>query len=129
VERLKMSFVAEPQAVPAARNALTALDGSIAGDARHKLHLLVSEVLSNAVVHGSRRPTDSIALRVGLETGTIRVQVRDRGSGLAEMPRMRRGELRAQGWGLFLVDQLADRWGVGDGGTNELWFELDAGDC
>jgi anti-sigma regulatory factor (Ser/Thr protein kinase) len=124
-----MSFVAEPQAVPAARNALTALDGFIAEDARDKLHLLVSEVLSNAVVHGSRRPTDSIAMRVGLATGTIRVQVKDRGPGLAEMPRMRRGELRAQGWGLFLVDKLADRWGVGGVGANELWFELDAGYC
>ena len=33
---------------------------------------------------------------------------------------------RASGWGLFLVDELADRWGVepADPGTL-IWFEID----
>ena len=28
------------------------------------------------------------------------------------------------GWGLFLVEQLADAWGVGDGGKG-VWFEIE----
>ena len=125
-ERLNMSFVAEPQAVPAARSALSALDGTIDEEARGRLRLLVSELLSNAVMHGSARPTDSIAMRVCVAAGKISVQVRDRGPGLAGRARTRRGELRSDGWGLFLLDQLADRWGVRSGHGGEMWFELDA---
>jgi len=125
VERLNLRFVAEPQAVRAARNTLSVFDGLIDEETRRKLRLLVSELLANAVVHGSRRPTDSIAMRVGMSGGRICVQVRDRGPGFSRQPRRRRGELRAEGWGLFLVDHLADRWGVRSRPANELWFELD----
>jgi anti-sigma regulatory factor (Ser/Thr protein kinase) len=125
VERLKMSFVAEPQAVRAARNALSVFDGLIDEETRSTLRLLVSELLANAVVHGSRRPTDPIAMRVGLPAGKICVQVRDRGPGLGRVLCQRPGELRPDGWGLFLVDHLADRWGVRSRPANELWFELD----
>src|SRR5688500_1274828 len=112
MDRLNMTFVAEPQAVPAARNALSALDGFIDEDVRGTLRLLVTELLANAVLHGSKRPTDSIAMRVSLAADRIRVKVRDRGPGLGRKPKARRGQLRSEGWGLYLVDQLADRWGV-----------------
>jgi len=124
-QRLSHTFVAEPQAVPAARHSLGALDGLIDEVAREKLGLLVSELVANAVTHGSRRPTDSILLRIWVAADTIRVQVKDRGLGLVKRPKLRRGELRAEGWGLFLLDRLADRWGVRSGTANELWFELD----
>ena len=29
------------------------------------------------------------------------------------------------GWGLYLVDQLADRWGVNRGKLTRVWFEID----
>ena len=34
---------------------------------------------------------------------------------------------RASGWGLYLVDELADRWGMDRGkrGGTRIWFELD----
>jgi anti-sigma regulatory factor (Ser/Thr protein kinase) len=32
------------------------------------------------------------------------------------------------GWGLFLVERLADRWGVNhDGRSTKVWFELRRG--
>lgn len=126
MERLNRSFVAEPQAVPAARDALGALDGLIDEGTREDLRLLVSEILANAVVHGSRRPTDSIAMRVSIAPAGIHVEVRDRGPGFAREPRGHGGELRAEGWGLFLLDRLADRWGVRSSTDNEVWFELDS---
>jgi hypothetical protein len=30
------------------------------------------------------------------------------------------------GRGLYLLDQIADRWGVGNPGSNCVWFEIDA---
>jgi hypothetical protein len=29
------------------------------------------------------------------------------------------------GWGLYLVDQLADRWGILSRGPTTVWFEMD----
>jgi len=34
--------------------------------------------------------------------------------------------LRASGWGLVLVEELADRWGVDRAPTTLVWFEMDA---
>ena len=28
-------------------------------------------------------------------------------------------------WGLYLVDQLADRWGVSNSDGTSVWFEID----
>ncbi len=32
---------------------------------------------------------------------------------------------RESGWGLFILDRLADRWGVDGGGESSVWFEID----
>ena len=29
------------------------------------------------------------------------------------------------GWGLYLVEQVANRWGVVDDGSIHVWFEID----
>jgi anti-sigma regulatory factor (Ser/Thr protein kinase) len=125
-ERLNQRFVAEPHAVTAARHSVEALSGVVDQAAGDKLALLVSELVANAVRHGSRRPTDPITVRIWTSPGTVRVQVSDRGSGLGRIPRPRPGELRVRGWGLFLVAQIADRWGKRSGARTDVWFELDA---
>ena len=38
------------------------------------------------------------------------------------------GSASASGWGLFLVDRIADRWGaVQMDGETRVWFELSPG--
>jgi len=32
---------------------------------------------------------------------------------------------RQSGWGLFLVDRMADRWGVDRSEGTRVWFELE----
>ena len=67
-------------------------------------------------------------VRVGVELTTIcvRVAVQDEGNGF-EAPRRRRGDgtLDTSGWGLFLVDCLADRWGIDRHDGTSVWFEID----
>jgi hypothetical protein len=50
------------------------------------------------------------------------VDVTDHGDGFAAPAAPTPG--RASGWGLFMVDRLADRWGVDTEGTTRVWFEL-----
>jgi hypothetical protein len=33
--------------------------------------------------------------------------------------------LRASGWGLVLVEELADRWGIDHDPRTRVWFEMD----
>ncbi|MFF8034169.1 MULTISPECIES: ATP-binding protein [unclassified Streptomyces] len=82
--------------------------------------LLVSELVGNAVRHTGARV---FGLRMQRRRGWIRVEVRDPSRGLPCL--MPVHDLDVSGRGLFLVDELADRWGVdllARGKTT--WFEM-----
>lgn len=82
--------------------------------------LLVSEIVTNAVVHGE----GEIVLRARLDQGRLFAEVTDQGHGFTwTVPDSDRE--RTQGWGLMLVAGEANRWGV-DGVTTHVWFELNA---
>ncbi|MER5490581.1 ATP-binding protein [Streptomyces sp. NPDC002454] len=86
--------------------------------------LLVSELVGNAVRHTGAR---NFGLRMARRRGWLRVEVRDPSRALP--CRMPVGEWDVSGRGLFLVDKLADRWGVdllARGKTT--WFEMRVAD-
>jgi anti-sigma regulatory factor (Ser/Thr protein kinase) len=83
--------------------------------------LLVSEVVTNSVVHGG--PPIIVAVDCESTTG-LRVRVRD---GNSALPKPRVAELWEEGGrGLSLLERLSADWGVdpepGDG--KEVWFVL-----
>ncbi|MDH2410287.1 ATP-binding protein [Streptomyces fenghuangensis] len=92
------------------------------------LVLLVSELVTNAVVHTGRPAVLRMLLSGRLVTGggTVRIEVADTSS---SPPRRRRTEGDATGGrGLELVVGLADRWGWLQEGTGKrIWCELDRG--
>ncbi|MFJ8072369.1 ATP-binding protein [Streptomyces sp. NPDC096176] len=89
-----------------AREALNAWGWGARAD---DITLCVSELATNALVHGVP-PGRGYLLRLLLsEDGTLRVEVHDSGDG-RPCVRAPAGE---SGRGLLLVDALADRWGVG----------------
>ncbi|NJQ03055.1 ATP-binding protein [Streptomyces sp. PLAI1-29] len=82
--------------------------------------LLVSELVGNAVRHTGAR---TFGLRMRLGRCRIRVELRDPSRGLPCLMPVR--ELDENGRGLFLVDTLADRWGVDLWPVGKTtWFEL-----
>ncbi|MDQ0845218.1 MULTISPECIES: ATP-binding protein [unclassified Streptomyces] len=86
--------------------------------------LLVSELVGNAVRHTGARV---FGLRMLRRRGWIRIEVRDPSRGLPCL--MPVAEMDTSGRGLFLVDKLADRWGVDllpRGKTT--WFEMRVAD-
>jgi anti-sigma regulatory factor (Ser/Thr protein kinase) len=86
--------------------------------------LLVSELVTNAVRHALRTGIPQVELRIENELGRIRVVVSDPGDGFAVEPRLPTAS-ESSGWGLYLVDRIADRWGVITRDRNEVWFEID----
>ncbi|WP_228901402.1 ATP-binding protein [Streptomyces sp. DH1] len=92
------------------------------------LVLLVSELITNAVVHTGRTAVLRLVLPPEVtgdaEGATVRIEVDD-ASDRAPVPRCVNSEATG-GRGLALVDGLADRWGWSREGTGKrIWCELD----
>ena len=111
-----------PYAVTAARLALADLEAQLDASVAFDVRLLVSELVTNSVQHASVSAEDSIVLVVSINDVSVRVTVSDDGPGF-EPPSSPPPDDADAGWGLFLVEQLADGWGVGDGGKG-VWFEI-----
>lgn len=84
--------------------------------------LLVSELVANAVRHVRR--DGPINLHVEVRGRSLHIEVVDPGGGFEPKPRTDSSPL-GSGWGLHLVDQLSDRWGVDGESSTRVWFEID----
>jgi anti-sigma regulatory factor (Ser/Thr protein kinase) len=92
----------------------------VADDLLIDAELLISELATNALVHGE----GDITLRAGLDEDRVWAEIVDQGGGFRRALRDReRAPEQIGGWGLGLVDVLASRWGVDD--DARVWFELE----
>ncbi|MET0696935.1 MAG: SigB/SigF/SigG family RNA polymerase sigma factor [Acidimicrobiia bacterium] len=108
-------------AVPAqARAAVSHLIDGVPPARRSDVLLLVSELVSNSVIHGHPPEAANIEVTVTSQPGRVRVEVSDLGPGIdpgvSEF---------STGWGLRLVELLSDRWGIGSPPGGRVWFEVD----
>jgi anti-sigma regulatory factor (Ser/Thr protein kinase) len=91
--------------------------------------LLTNELVTNSLRHAGLGPSDDVEVTADWSGIVLRVIVRDSGSG--SVPEgIVAGSIRPSpgaqsGWGLYLVDKLASRWGTNLGGTPGFWFELE----
>jgi anti-sigma regulatory factor (Ser/Thr protein kinase) len=123
---VSIQLEAGPSAAALARNALVPIERKVDEDLMADVRLLVSELVTNSVRHADMPPPGSVSLDVSLDARKIHVEVRDTGRGFE--PRGRRdGQSKAGGWGLYLVERLADRWGVMRNSFTRVWFEIDLG--
>jgi anti-sigma regulatory factor (Ser/Thr protein kinase) len=110
--------------IPLARDALEGLRGQL-DDARiDDLRLVVSELVTNSVRHAHLDADAWITLRVDAGPQTIRVEIHDDGPGFDAEVRPA-SMYQESGWGLFLISQIADRWGVStDAAGTTVWLEI-----
>ncbi len=121
---LRIGLPRTAEAPSAARAAIAGFlaDRAVEPDTLASLRLLVSELVSNAVVHSDASPACEIVLCARpLADAAVRVEVIDRGGGFT--PRPRDGD-RDDGYGLFLVQREAERWGVERADGTCVWFEM-----
>jgi anti-sigma regulatory factor (Ser/Thr protein kinase) len=101
-----------------ARAALGGFQGALDSERYDATRLLVSELVTNAVKYGGDGPVRVEVATVGQR---LRAEVVDEGNGFVAEDR---DPGQNGGWGLPLVEHLADRWGTFQGSTH-VWFELD----
>ena len=121
----RATFESVPEAASRARAVINhELGSSVPGKVLEDATLLVSELVTNAVRHAPRAGSPEVELRLKVDGERIRVVVSDPGGGFVATPRLPTAS-ESSGWGLYLVDRIADRWGVISKDRNEVWFELD----
>jgi two-component sensor histidine kinase len=108
----------------AARQVVLAGNGLVPTAVRDDVLLLVSELVTNALLHAGMGPDQLLRVELRRLPGVVRLAVVDDGIGFTPHPECLDGD-RPGGWGLVLVDRIADRWGVVPTATGtRVWFEI-----
>ena len=124
LQTFEMDFQPDRQNVSRARKWAVAHAASVSGgDTADVVELLVSELVTNAILHAG---TD-FTLSVSYEDGLLRVEVRD--TSAAKARQRHYGAGATTGRGLGLVEALATEWGVEtDAEGKTVWFTLQVED-
>lgn len=123
--QMRVKLPPEPAAASLARSAVNSVAAPWARpEVLEDAHLLISEIVTNSVRHGRPSPDSHINLSLILTEEKLRAEVRDDGPGFAP-ERIQRSPDQIGGWGLGIVQEVADRWGVDKNGGVCVWFEID----
>jgi anti-sigma regulatory factor (Ser/Thr protein kinase) len=120
----RLLFQPEVSAPAMGRRVLDGLSDTLAPSTLDDARLLLTELLTNAIKHAHLNADDRISVAVRRDARGLLVEVADPGDGLPP-PGERRPGL-SSGWGLILLDRLADEWAIespAEGGTL-AWFRL-----
>ena len=113
-----------PREADAPHDARCALDGFEHGlppEREDAAKLLLTELVTNAVKYGGAGP---LQVELCASREAFRAEVVDDGRGFEAQRRDTSDTRTPGGWGLHLVDELSDRWGMHEGSTH-VWFLLE----
>src|SRR5256885_2338445 len=98
----------EPEITATARHALDDLADLLPPEKLEKARLVVSELVTNSILHAGLSPNDRISVTVRVSVGRVRGRVCDPGPGF-EVPLEPhpQPDLRG-GWGLPIVERISD---------------------
>ena len=119
--RLSPTFDAPGQA----REAFDQLRLELPDQTLQDVRLLLSELVTNGVRHARLDAHEWIRARVQAGGGSVRVEVTDPGSGFETRELQGPDQEQTAGFGISLMRQLSDRWGILTDGLTKVWFEID----
>jgi serine/threonine-protein kinase RsbW len=123
MDAIELDLEAAPTAANRARTEVTErLAERLGTRLLEDVRLLVTELITNALRHGSLVAGDRVSVKASVNKGVVRIEVHDPGRDGEVTPR--KPGARGGGYGLYLVDQLAKRWGVDRRDGTMVWCEL-----
>jgi signal transduction histidine kinase len=123
-KRLRIAIAGGSRAPERARSWIESAASWLPTELESTLLLLTCELVNNAVRHGGAAEDHVIELELAaLDAGRVRVQVSDPGVGFEHTPRDAPLDEEG-GWGLVLIDSMAESWGVEQDDGTRVWFEL-----
>jgi anti-sigma regulatory factor (Ser/Thr protein kinase) len=118
-------LAAGPEAPALARDFVAGMDLGLPAEREHHLELMVSELVTNSVVHAGLESGDPIDVGVRSRPDRVRIEVTDAGAGFDRREEAADRDGLLGGWGLVIVERLASRWGVASDSRFAVWFEID----
>ena len=126
MNKMELSYQPSPAAATQARTEVTQrLAPRLGASTLEDVRLLVTELITNALRHGKLTPGDRVSVKASVDNGVVRIEVRDPGNN-GDIA-LREPGPRGGGYGLYLVEQLAKRWGVDRRDGTVVWCELARG--
>ena len=117
---IERTFPAAPEVPARARHLVRDLD--LDAETRATVELIVSELVTNAVVHARRGPGGELSVALERRGACIRGEICDDGEGFVWEPH-EPDLAEPGGLGLLVVDRVAERWGVHRNAVSCVWFE------
>jgi anti-sigma regulatory factor (Ser/Thr protein kinase) len=118
----RFRFRGLPQAVGAARRVLREWESHFDPLLFYDLSLCVSELVTNRVQHGDPAGRNEIELAVRRNELLVRAETSEpRPDLLLTTPAV----MKSSDWGMFIVDRVADRWGIDHSDGSRVWCEID----
>lgn len=125
MQTLELELAPSARAASEARTAVTRRFEGLSSEAMQDLRLLISELVANAILHAAQSPDDCIQVRVTRRGNRVHAEVIDCGGAGDIRPRPLDPESPG-GFGLHLLDEISDRWGVRHDGSTCVWFDMAA---
>ena len=125
IDSARRSLAPDRDAAAAARRVLDGFRGQLEEDVIDRSALVATEVVTNSVTHAGLTAAQPIDLKIQVFSGCLRLEVADEGTRsfdpVARLPHAGQNS----GRGLWMIDQLTDRWGVEFTHSTRVWCEFD----
>jgi anti-sigma regulatory factor (Ser/Thr protein kinase) len=87
--------------------------------------LVVTELVTNSVTHAGLTAAQPIDLNIQVFPVRLRIEVTDEGTRSFDPVRTPPDAGQSSGRGLWMIDQLTERWGVDFTHSTRVWCEFD----
>ena len=125
IDSVRRSLAPDLDTPAAARRALDGFRGQLEEDVIERSALVVTEVVTNSVTHAGLTAAQPIDLNIQVLPGCLRIEVTDEGTAGFDPVVAPPYPGQSSGLGLWMVDQLTDRWGVDFSRSTRVWGEFD----
>ena len=123
-KRVIQSFAPDPDAAVRAAQTLDLPSPDLPAESLDAVRWIIFELVSNSLKYSGVRPDETIDVLVEIRGDATRIEVRDPGFFDRSAP-----PRNPRGWGLHVIAQLADRWGVSSSARTPttVWVEITRG--